>query len=113
MDGVKEFINHTCSDLNVKLTVRERETPGCTFRIEEFCLLIGECKKVCFGNELNPFLDCIYACYCNFGQCAKTELAVRKIGCEVDKFINLTPKILFLNAGPSIVISSLYWYHAC
>lgn len=109
MEGIKEFINHTCSDLNVKLTVRERDTPGCTCRIEEFCLHIGECKKVCYGNELNPFLDCICACYCNFGQCASTELAVRKRGCEVDRFINNTPKIIFLNAGPSIVISSLHW----
>ena len=111
MEGIKEFINNTCANLNVTLTVREKDCVGCICRREEFCLLIGECKKVCYGNEVNPFLDSICACYCDFGQCASTELAVRKRGCIVDQFINHTPKIIFLNAGPSIVITSLHWCH--
>ena len=108
MEGIKEFINNTCSDLNVTIKVRAGLNPGCVYRMEEFCLRIHECKKVCYGNECNPFLDSICVYYCNFGQYAQSELAVRKCGSEVDCLINRHNKILFLNAGPSVVISAAW-----
>lgn len=106
MEGVKEFVNHTCTDINVILKVRAGDTPGCTYKKEEFCLRVSECKKVCYGNELNPFLDGICVCYTAFGQCASSELAVLKCGSDVDRLINHNYRIIFLNAGPSVVISA-------
>ncbi|MFV0344184.1 MAG: hypothetical protein ACK5JH_15075 [Anaerocolumna sp.] len=106
MNGVKEFVNNTCSEINVTIKVRSGNTPGCTYRIEEFCLKVFECKKVCFGNEANPHLDGICVCYCTLGQCASSELSVIKCGSEVDRLLNQNYRILFLNAGPSVVISA-------
>ncbi len=106
MNGIKEFVNNTCTEINVTIKVRAGNTPGCTYRIEDFCLKVFECKKVCYGNESNPFLDGICVCYSTFGQCASSELSVIKCGSEVDCLINHNYRILFLNAGPSVVISA-------
>lgn len=106
MEGIKEFINNACEDLNVTITVRSGDQPGCVFRIEEFCLKRYECKKVVYGDKCNPFLDGICACYCDIGQYAETNLRVKKCGCPLDRLINTHKRIIFLNAGPNIVITA-------
>jgi hypothetical protein len=106
MDGVREFLNNTCSDLNVIISVRAGDKIGCVFRIEEFCLKRFECLKIIFGNEINPFIDGIKVCYCDYGQFAATELVVKKYGCTVDKLLNKHFRIIFLDAGPTIAISA-------
>ena len=108
MDGVREFFNNTCSDLNVIISVRAGEKIGCVFRIEEFCLKRFECLKICFGNELNPFIDGIKVCYCDGGQYGATELVVKKFGCTADKLFNKHFRIIFLSAGPVIAISAAH-----
>ncbi|BCJ95677.1 hypothetical protein acsn021_32460 [Anaerocolumna cellulosilytica] len=106
MLGVKEFLNKTCSDVIVTILVRSGKEPGCIFRTEEFCLKVFECKKICYGNEVNCFLDGVRVCASTFSQCAQTELVVRKCGCEADRIINKYDRIIFINAGPNIVITA-------
>lgn len=106
MDGVREFLNNTCFDLNVIVSVRAGDKIGCVFRVEEFCLRRFECLKIVFGNEINPFIDGIKVCYCEGGQFSATELVAKKFGCTVDKLLNRHFRIIFLNAGPAIAVSA-------
>ncbi len=106
MDGIKEFLNNTCSDLTVVVSVRSGDKIGCVFRVEEFCLKKFECLKVVFGNECNPFIDGIKICYCDNGQFGITELVVKKPGCTLDKLLNKNFRIVFLNAGPVVAVSA-------
>lgn len=106
MDGVREFFNNTCYDLNVIVSVRTGDKIGCIFRVEEFCLKRFECLKIIFGNEINSCIDCIKVCYCDGGQYGATELAVKKFGCTVDRLLNRHFRIIFLSAGPVIAVSA-------
>ncbi len=106
MDGIREFVNNTCSDLNVVITVRAGDKVGCVFRVEEFCLKRFECLKIVFGNEFNSFIDGIKVCYCDNGQCGATELCVKKCGCFLDKILNKNFRIIFINAGPTIAVTA-------
>jgi hypothetical protein len=105
MEGKREFINKSCFDITVVLTVRAGEKPGCCLRKEEFCLKCSECKTICFGSEANPFLDEIHVCSHSHSQCTETKLAVLKCGSAVDKLFNTHHHIVFLSAGQTIVIS--------
>lgn len=106
MDGVREFVNYTCSDLNVIISVRAGDKVGCVCRVEEFCLKRFECLKIVFGNEFNSCIDGIKVCYCDNGQFGSTELVVKKFGCILDKLLNRNFRIIFINAGPTIAVSA-------
>ena len=106
MDGIREFVNTTCYDLNVIVWVRAGEKLGCIFRVEEFCLKRFECLKVVFGNEFNSCIDGIKVCYCEGGQLGITELVVKRFGCTLDRLLNRHFGIIFISAGPTIAISA-------
>ena len=106
MEGVREFVNNSCSNLNIIISVRAGDRIGCIYRIEEFCLKRFECLKICFGNEQNPFIDGIKVCYYDYGQYGATELVVKKYGCTLDNLLNRNFRIIFLSAGPTIAVSA-------
>lgn len=106
MDGKKEFINKSCVAINVVLTVRTSDKPGCCFRKEEFSLKCSESKIICYGSEANPYLDSIQVCSNDHNQYSETTLAVTKCGSPIDKLINDHFHIVFLSAGQTIVITS-------
>ncbi|MDF2609255.1 MAG: hypothetical protein K0R92_729 [Lachnospiraceae bacterium] len=105
MDGKKEFINESCFNINVILTVRDGDRPGCILKKEEFFLKCSERKVVCYGNPANPYLDEIQICSRDNCQFTESKLAVLKTGSPIDKLLNSSHHIVFLSAGQSLVIS--------
>lgn len=106
MDGKKEFINNSCFNINVILTVRDGDRPGCILKKEEFFLKCGEKRLICYGNHANPFLDEIQVCSRDNYQFTETKIAVLKPGSPIDKLLNSCDPIIFLSAGQTLVVSA-------
>lgn len=106
MEGIKEFTNNSCTDVNVILTVRSGERVGCVAGREEFCLKRFERKCITYGNACNPCLDKIQVCPVANFPCTETCVCVCKIGDPIDRLLNRNYNITFLSAGECLVITN-------